>query len=99
MDKAPAHNAKFTRAAIANMGLELDWPGDSPDLNPIEGVWSLLKGRINKLRPKPYTRKQIEKAIQKEWDSLKPMNIKTLIDSTPARIKAVLTANDGSTRY
>ncbi len=82
------------------MGLELlDWPGDSPDLNPIEGVWSLLKERINKLRSKPYTRKQIEKAIQKEWDSLKPMNIKTLIDSMPARIKAVLTANDGSTRY
>ncbi len=100
MDKAPAHNAKSTRAAVANMGMELlDWPGNSPDLNPIEGVWSLLKERINKLRPKPYTRKQIEEAIQKEWDSLKPVDIEALIDSMPARIQAVLAANGGSTRY
>ncbi len=82
------------------MGMELlDWPGNSPDLNPIEGVWSLLKERINKLRPKPYTRKQIEEAIQKEWDSLKPVDIEALIDSMPARIQAVLAANGGSTRY
>ncbi len=100
MNKASAHNAKFIRAAIVNMRIKLlDWPGNSPDLNSIEDVWSLLKEWINKLRSKSYTRKQIEKAIQKEWNSLKPMNIETLIDSMPTRIQAVLAANGDSTRY
>ncbi len=82
MNKASAHNAKFIRAAIVNMRMKLlDWSDNSSDLNSIEDVWSLLKEQINKLRSKSYTWKQIKKAIQKKWDSLKSMNINVRIMS------------------
>ena len=27
----------------------LDWPGNSPDFNPIENLWSIVKNRLRKM--------------------------------------------------
>jgi transposase len=26
----------------------MDWPGNSPDLNPIENLWLIMKGKLKK---------------------------------------------------
>lgn len=43
-DGAPSHKARATKALLRLMGaVLLDWPAYSPDRNPIESLWDLMK--------------------------------------------------------
>jgi transposase len=49
-DGAPCHSCKLAREARTKLGISsLIHPPSSPDLNPIENVWSLLKTKISLL--------------------------------------------------
>ncbi len=52
-DLAPAHTAKSTKSWLIDHGVGvLDWPANSPDLKPIENIWSIVKRKIRNKRPK-----------------------------------------------
>ncbi len=51
-DLAPAHTAEGTKSWFNDHGVTmLDWPANSPDLNPIENLWSIVKRKMRDTRP------------------------------------------------
>ena len=62
-DLAPAHSAKTTSKWCTDHGITvLDWPANSPDLNPIENLWGIVKKKQKDTRP--YNANELKAAIE-----------------------------------
>jgi transposase len=107
MDNAPIHTAYDTTLWLNAMDIEvLEWPPYSPDLNPIEHLWWALKKKICELHPelesqglREVDREAFIEAAQEAWQALPQDLMKTLIDSMPRRINAVIKARGWQTKY
>ena len=83
----------------------LSWPSYSPDLNPIENVWAVLKHNIEKsikklvVQKKNITQNVFFNIIKKEWDDLENDVIVNTIKSMQARIEACISMEGGHTKY
>lgn len=99
-DGAPCHRAKLVSDWIERSGFQVlqPWPGSSPDLNPIENCWSVLK---KKVRCKfSNSLEDLKKNILKVWTrEISPDFCKSLIDSMPRRISQVLANRGQSSKY
>lgn len=75
------------------------WPSNSPDLNPIENLWHVLRSNIRKRKRQPRNRKELIQALEEEWKKLDMDIVNRLIDSMPRRLQAVIDAKGGPTHY
>ena len=99
-DNAPIHNARVTKKWFKDKNIEImDWPASSPDLNPIENVWKIMKDNIQKRENFPRTVKELKIALKEEWSNFDMSVLRRVVDSMPQRIEAVLEANGGPTHY
>ena len=77
----------------------LPHPAQSPDLNPIENVWSQLKYKVNKRVPRPRKILEAERAIFEEWKKMDQKYINKLIEGMPKHVNEVIKASGFSTKY
>jgi transposase len=105
-DNASVHTALITRQWFEEHGISvLEWPPYSPDLNPIEHVWYLLKRMIWDRYPHlrfGHSRGFLEElaaAISTCWEAIPDEYLRTLYYSLDGRVEAVLAANGRQTKY
>ena len=99
-DRDPKHTAKKTKKWLEESGLTvLDWPAQSPDLNPIEHMWNALKRKLAGYERMPTGVLELWERVQKEWEQFDEEYCMRLIGSMPDRIAAVLKARGGYTTY
>ncbi len=97
-DLAPAHTAKGTKSWFNDHGVTvLDWPANSPDLNPIDNLWCIVKRKMRDTRPN--NADDLKAAIKATWASIPPQQCHKLITSMPRRIEAVIKVKGAPTKY
>ncbi len=79
--------------------LSLNWPPQSPDLNPIEHLWDVVEREIRIMDVQPTNLQQLCDAIMSMWTKTSEECFQHLVESMPRRIKAALKAKRGPTRY
>ena len=90
-DLASALTAKSTKTWFNDRGITvLDWPANSPDLNPIENPMRDMS---------PNNAEELKAAIEASWSSIAPQQCHRLIASMPRHIEAVISAKAAQTKY
>lgn len=97
-DGASPHTAKKTKQWLQENNINiLEWPSSSPDLNPIESMWAIMK---RKLRNDPQrTLSGLRCKIQEIWDSITAEECQSLINTMPKRLEAVLKNKGDVTQF
>lgn len=84
----------------------MEWPPYSPDLNPIENLWALLKAAIYKLRPElidmannDETKQILVETAQIAWSQIDLNHLQHLSETMPHRVEAIIASDGWYTKY
>ena len=98
-DGAPCHRSKVLKNFLDSNNIDLlEWPGNSPNLNPIENLWSNMKIKVSEKQP--LSGAELVKAIKEVWvKEISKEYCQSLMKSMPRRIKAMIKNRGGHTNH
>ncbi len=90
-DNDPKHPAHVCRDYLDAKGIEcLTWPGQSPDLNPIENLWAHLDTICRDRNSLPKTKAELFELLRQGWNNINIEVLQNFSDSMPHRIEEVI---------
>lgn len=97
-DNDPKHTAGLTTGFMRARGIKkLSWPPQSPDMNPIENLWGILKSRVALRKPKNVA--ELKVMLEEEWYKIPLEECQRLAQSFRKRTLALLRTHGGYTKY
>jgi hypothetical protein len=94
-DNASCHVLKSTMAWLEKRGVRvIEWPANSPDLNPIENIWGMMKLIIS--REEPTSLGPFKEVVKNVWAQIDTVKLENFIKSMPKRLELCV-ANKGLT--
>lgn len=97
-DNDPKHTSKSTKDWLKRKKWRvLEWPSQSPDLNPIEMLWGDLKRAVHARNPSNIS--QLKVFCVEEWGKLSSDRCQRLVDGYKKRLTEVISAKGGNTSY
>ncbi|CDQ99026.1 unnamed protein product [Oncorhynchus mykiss] len=98
MDNEPKHTSKVVAKWLKDNKVKvLEWPSQSPDLNPLENLWAELKNRVRARRPTNLT--QLHQLCQEEWAKIHPTYCGKLVEVYLKRLAQVNLFKGNATKY
>lgn len=97
-DNDPKHKSRLCREwKDENNVVTMDWPSQSPDANPIENVWAIMKHKLRRKRIR--STKQLKSALTRIWNSLSTDYAKNLAESCTQRCQHIIESGGDWTYY
>jgi len=97
-DGAPAHKSKIVTKFLDDNNINvLEWPRNSPDLNPIENAWNYLKNKVQERKLSNIN--DLQEELKKLWVTLDSTYFASLADSMPKRLQMVINSKGEMTKY
>ncbi len=97
-DNDPKHTSKATVGFLKKNRVKVSqWPSMSPDLNPIEHLWAILKRQVE--HHSPSSIQSLKEVILEEWKNIYLAKCRQLVHSMPRRLGAVIKNHGGHTKY
>jgi transposase len=98
-DGASCHSAGYTTRERKKEGIDkVDWPANSPDFNPIERIWTLMKRRIQRRRgsERVTTTSRMKAILIEEWDKITIEEINNEIIKLPIIMQRCIDLKGGN---
>ncbi len=97
-DNDPKHTSKATVGFLKKNRVKvIQWPSMSPDLNPIEHLWGILKRQVE--HHSPFNTQSLKEVILEEWKKIDLAKCRQLVHSMSRRLGAVIKNHGGHTKY
>ncbi|GFX45627.1 transposable element Tcb1 transposase [Trichonephila clavipes] len=74
-------------------------PEHSPDLSPIENMWSMVAQRLTQITLPAATTDQLWQRVEAAWSAVPQEHIQSLFESMPMRVAVVICNNGGYSGY
>ena len=102
-DGDPTHRAanhtvkEYNRLGLSHVEILPNWPGNSPDLSPIENVWAIVDAQVAELGCKSF--QELKRAVDRTFQNIPKSTLVNLFNSMPKRLQECVEKGGGKTRY